>query len=367
MVLAIPVKPDYEAFLACLRREGTPRRVHPAELFLDPEMKDAVVARFGLDEGLDRNDPHFEHRLEIRIQRQLGYDYVTTRIENFDWKLTETTVSDTVDDSQRRADGRDWMEEHRGPIASWEDFDSYPWPDPAQFRTDDIEWYSRNLPDDMCLIAGSHCVFEITSWSMGFETLAYALFEQPDLVNAVFERVGSLFHEGIKLLCQFDRMPVLFGGDDMGFRSGTMINPQTLIEKCLPWHRRNARVAHEHGKLYVLHSCGNLSAIMEPLIEDVRIDGKHSFEDVIEPVTEAKRKYGGRIALLGGIDVDLLTRGSEDAVRRRTRAVIEACHPGGGWCLGTGNTACNYISLDNFLAMIDEGRRWARPGWSATP
>ena len=359
MVLETPVQPDCEAFLACLRREGTPRRVHLAELFLDPEMKQAVVERFRLDEGLDRADPHFDKRLEIRIQRHLGYDYVTTKIENFDWRLTETVVPDTMAGDQQRAAGRPWMEEHRGPIASWEDLEKYPWPDPARFRTDAIEWYSKHLPDDMCLVAGSHCVFEITSWSMGFETFALALFEQPDLVDAVFERVGALFHEGIKLLCQFDRLPVLFGGDDMGFRSGTMVHPRVLIEKCLPWHRRNAQAAHAHGKLYVLHSCGNLSAIMAPLIEDVRLDGKHSFEDVIEPVTEAKRRYGDRIALLGGIDVDLLVRGSPEQLRRRVREVLAACQEGGGYCLGTGNTACNYIPLENYLAMIDEGRRWA--------
>ena len=124
MVLDIPVKPDYEAFLACLRREGTPERVHLAELFLDREMKQAVVDRFALDEGLDRDDPHFEHQLEIRIQRHLGYDYVTTNIENFEWQLTQTRIADTVEDRQRRDDGRQWMEGHRGPIASWEDFEA---------------------------------------------------------------------------------------------------------------------------------------------------------------------------------------------------------------------------------------------------
>ncbi len=322
-------------------------------------MKQAVCDRFGLDADLDRDDPRFIEKREIRIQRHLGYDAVRVKIENFDWPLVETNVPDTVADSQVRAAGRDWMEEHRGPIASWQDFESYPWPDPTQFRTDTIEWYDRNLPDDMCMYGGAHSIFEITSWAMGFETLCYALYEQPDLVDAVFARVGAIFHEGIKLLCQFDRIPVLFAGDDMGFRSGTMIQPQVLIEKCLPWHRKNAQAAHEHGKLYVLHSCGNLSAIMPALIEDVKIDGRHSFEDVIEPVTEAKRKYGDRIALLGGIDVDLLARKSEAEIRRRVREVLEVCHPGGGYCLGTGNTACNYIPVDHFLAMLDEGRRWS--------
>ena len=31
------------------------------------------------------------------------------------------------------------------------------------------------------------------------------------------------------------------------------------------------------------------------------------------------------------------------------------CAPGGGWALGTGNTVANYIPLNNFLAMLEEG------------
>ena len=44
-------------------------------------------------------------------------------------------------------------------------------------------------------------------------------------------------------------------------------------------------------------------------------DAKHSFEDAIEPVWEAKAKYGDRIALLGGFDMDKLSRMPVDQVR----------------------------------------------------
>ena len=57
---------------------------------------------------------------------------------------------------------------------------------------------------------------------------------------------------------------------------------------------------------------------MPDLIEDVRIDAKHSFEDVIVPVEQFKQRWGTRVAVLGGVDVDLLSRGTEDDVRRRT-------------------------------------------------
>ena len=77
---------------------------------------------------------------------------------------------------------------------------------------------------------------------------------------------------------------------------------------------------------------------MDDLIDDVRIDGKHSFEDQIVPPQEAKSRWGDRISILGGIDMDFLCRQDEGAIRQRTRETLEACQPGGGYCLGTGNT-----------------------------
>ena len=145
----------------------------------------------------------------------------------------------------------------------------------------------------------------------------------------------------------------------MGFKTQTMISPNTWWTSRCPGTARWRLSPHEHGRPYLLHACGNLKEIMEPLIQDVGIDGKHSFEDTIQPVTEAKRVYGDRIALIGGIDMDLMCRGTEEQIRRRVREVLDVCQPGGGYCLGTGNTVANYVPLENYLAMLDEGRRYA--------
>jgi uroporphyrinogen decarboxylase len=144
----------------------------------------------------------------------------------------------------------------------------------------------------------------------------------------------------------------------MGFRSGTLISPDDLREFVLPGHKLMAHLSHAAGRPYLLHSCGNLDAIMEDLIEDVGINAKHSFEDTIESVVSAKGQYGDRIAVLGGIDMDFLCWASEEQVRQRVRDTLERCMPGGGYCLGTGNSVANYIPLENYLAMLDEGRKF---------
>ena len=137
-----------------------------------------------------------------------------------------------------------------------------------------------------------------------------------------------------------------------------IISPDDLREFVLPGHKALVEMVHEAGRLYLLHSCGHLREIMLDLIDDVKIDAKHSFEDTIELVTDAKTDYGDRIALLGGIDLDFLCRSDEQAIRKRVRETLDVCMPGGGYCLGTGNSVANYIPLDNYLVMLDEGRRY---------
>ena len=82
---------------------------------------------------------------------------------------------------------------------------------------------------------------------------------------------------------------------------------------------------------------------------------KHSFEDSIEPVWESKCKYGDRVALLGGFDMDKICRFGTDEVRKHTRVLIDKCSGNGGWALGTGNSVANYVNIENFLTMLEEG------------
>jgi uroporphyrinogen decarboxylase len=151
---------------------------------------------------------------------------------------------------------------------------------------------------------------------------------------------------------------MLYVSDDLGYKTATMLPPADLRRLILPWHKRFAELAHARGKLVFLHSCGQMYDLMDEYIDDVKIDAKHSFEDVIMPVTEAKRRYGVRLTLLGGMDVDFLARADEASIRARTRDYLDLCMPGGGYFLGTGNWVTHYIPLDNYLAMLDEGRKW---------
>jgi uroporphyrinogen decarboxylase len=313
-------------------------------------------------EGLDPYDPFFKHRKQIILQSFLGYDYVIVPqcLGGFPEHAMPTTSLLTEDTAAlKRSGGRSYVDEHRGPITNWQEFEAYPWPNPTVFSTADLEWFQNNLPDNMCIIGGLiGSIYELISWLMGYETLCYALFEQRDLVAAIGERVVELFRCELERILEFDRVKVIWGSDDLGFKTGTLISPQDLREFVLPGHKLLAKMSHDAGRPYLMHSCGNLERILDDLIDDVGIDGKHSFEDTIEDICADKKKFGSRLTLLGGIDVDFLCRSNEAEIRQRVRDTLACCHPGGGYCLGTGNTVANYIPLENYLVMLDEGRKY---------
>jgi len=47
-------------------------------------------------------------------------------------------------------------------------------------------------------------------------------------------------------------------------------------------------------------------------LTEVGVQAKPSFEDAIIPVWKARRRRGGRVGLLGGCEMDVLARGTED-------------------------------------------------------
>jgi uroporphyrinogen decarboxylase len=276
----------------------------------------------------------------VRFERGLGFD------------VNRLLAHDTAHGATGQ---RAWADEHRGSIQCWEDFERYPWPNVAEYDFFAFEYINEHLPEGMGLMtchAGG--IFEHLSQIMSLEGLCLALYDQPDLVVAVVEQVGERMVAFYRHLLDLDRLIAIFQGDDMGFRTGTLISPDDLRQYALPWQGRFAELAHAHGVPYFLHSCGNLDTIYEELISDVGIDGKHSFEDAILPVEEFSARYGDRVAVLGGIDVDILAAGTPKEVRTRTRTLIEVCGSHGRYAVGSGNSIPSYVPVENYLAMVDE-------------
>lgn len=357
----VTVKPDFEAFARCIKRQGAPERVFNAELYLDGEIKLGVRDRFGLIPGVDRSDPLFDAKLDVAVAEFLGYDIVRlhTKTAEFNTHVRSSADSETGE-FQRTSQGY-VVHEHGGPIQNEYDLEHFPWPKIEDVDFSVFEWAEKNLPEGMKVYDLSNQFFECSTWLMGYETLFVNMYEDEDLIEEMLARISSFYLAYSNALCDFDCVGLIWGTDDMGYKTQTLCSPDWLRENILPLHKRGVRDAHAKGKMYFLHSCGKIDAVVDELINEVGIDAKHSFEDEATPVEEFARQWGDRVAVIGGIDMDFLARADEKEVRERTRRTLELLHPGGGYALGSGNSVANYIPLNNYLAMLEEGRRFG-PG-----
>lgn len=295
----IEAEPDWKRLRQVLLREMVPDRIPSMELIVDDEIVQTVLGR-PISGFLDYVEFHL----------RMGYDTVSMRISpNF-----AKVYHESDDTAALNKDKRDWAAGSGGLVRTRSDFDSYQWPDVDSSLASRFEQAAGVLPEGMGVTLRSSGVLDNMIKVMSYEGMSEALYDDPDLVKDVADRVGEMLYRTFEQIIDCDCVVGSFFGDDLGFRTGTLISPTHIRAYVLPWLKRIADLTHDRGKFVLLHCCGNGDVVMDDLIDFVGIDGKHSYEDAIMPVTEVKQRYGDRISIIGGVDMDVLARRSPDEV-----------------------------------------------------
>jgi len=180
--------------------------------------------------------------------------------------------------------------------------------------------------------------------------------DDPSLIRDLADAVGSRLVRHYEILGQFKSIGAMISNDDWGFKTQPMLSPEDMRKYVIPWHKRIVETIHKSGCPAILHSCGNLESVMDDIIDDIGYDAKHSYEDIIIPVEEAYDRWGGRIAILGGIDLDFVCRSTPEKIRERCLNMLKRTSKKGGYALGSGNSIPDYVPYDNYMAMISSVR-----------
>ncbi len=344
-MLAEPLRrtPDFGQFLRVLKREGKPDHLP----FYEHLASSGFIAR-RTETQFDRMSVDDVGYWPIYVDFWLGM--------GFDCIPMEIPLNCPLPNSAEHG-AESHGSEASVVIRNRKDYDGYPWPLlPSAIDFRHFETVARLIPDGVKIVGGV-CAgpYEWVSKMMGVVGLSHALVDDPLLVDAVFRQIGSLHCSAVEQLASMDAIGALRQGDDLGYKTSTFLSPEQLRKYVFPTYSEMVSAAHQHGKPFILHSCGNLEGVYEDLIEGCKIDAKHSFEDIILPVQDFKRLYGTRITPLGGLDVDTICRASKEELRAYTLEAIEACFHDGHWALGTGNSLTNYMPVENYVAVLECG------------
>jgi uroporphyrinogen decarboxylase len=181
---------------------------------------------------------------------------------------------------------------------------------------------------------------------MGFEHFAASLYDDPGLVEDLFDLYAD-WH--VRVAANLSRMDFdfLWFVDDIAFKTQPYVSPKIFRRVFMPRYRR---VAEQIAKPWIFHSDGNLLPILDDLLS-LGMNGLHPIEPAAMDIGYIKKCYGERVCLVGGIDLDLLSRGTPAQVEECTRQVIAAAAPGGGYIAGSSNSIPYYCQAGNVAAM----------------
>lgn len=336
-------QPDYRHMLDVLANRRPARLPIYEHLVNPPVIEQILGVHFAsLIDGDARDLDQYFHQF-CRFWQEMTYDTVSY----------EVTITEIL------PGGGALLGERPGPIQTRADFERYPWDE-----LPDLYWKTAgprldallaNLPAGMQPLGGvGNGIFEISEDLVGYQYLAYLQIDDPELFADLYVKIGDLM---VTIWARFlerygDSFAICRMGDDLGYKASPLMNPATIRRHILPQYQRVIGQIRNMGKPFLWHSCGNIFSIMEDVIA-LGINAKHSNEDTIAPFDEWIARYGDRIGLLGGFDMDLLCRSTADEIYeivlengRRFRRTAR------GYALGSGNSIPEYVPLENYFAML---------------
>ncbi|OQB12659.1 MAG: methylcobalamin:coenzyme M methyltransferase [Firmicutes bacterium ADurb.Bin193] len=329
-------KPDFNNVLKVLKKE-MPNRPTLFEPFINPE----VIEVLADEETLKSNGGYNYQRAAIGAYKNAGYDYCSVQASSFKFRSGDAHSKNTISLNDAPL------------ITDRESFEKYVWNNPEDYDYSWLDRLGKELPDGMkFIVKGPSGVLENVIKIVGYDNLCFMLADEPDLASEIFDQVGSRLLKYYEIAVQYDSVGAAVVNDDWGFNTQTMLSPASIKELVVPWHKKIVSAVHSAGKPAVLHSCGNLTGVWDDIIDNIGFDGKHSYEDKIEPVEQAYERLYPRIAVMGGIDMDYICRQTPEEVYNRSKEMLKRAEGRGGYALGSGNSIPDYVPIPNYLAMI---------------
>lgn len=191
----------------------------------------------------------------------------------------------------------------------------------------------------------------------GSTDLIMASMEDPKWVHAFLEVLRDRKKVYVSSLkgARYDLLE-LGGGD----ASTTVISPDIFDEFVAPYDSELIATAHEAGQLIAYHTCGGMMPILEN-IAAMKPDAMETFTpsgmggDTI--LSEAKRRIGDKVCMIGGFDqFHFFTGCTEEETREEVRRCFQEAGSGGGYILSPSD---HFFEADLKLieAFADEARK----------
>jgi len=144
-------------------------------------------------------------------------------------------------------------------------------------------------------------IFEMTHHMMGMEDALMALYEEPECMHGLINRIAEYELKRAEIIIDRIKPDALFHHDDFGGQISTFISPDMFEEFFLAPYKKVYKFWKDNGVELIVHHSDSYAATFVPHMIEMGIDiwqGTMTSNNIPELI----EKFGGRISFMGGLD-----------------------------------------------------------------
>ncbi len=296
----------------------------------------------------------------VKLYKSIGIDAAVVPLALYPLEYNEASFVDEYArkfDVIKTSDGMDIFYYRGGALKDIDDYEAFPRLNPdLPLRKDSFEVakkLEKQSNGNICIFPAFTGIMEATWEAFGIENFS-RLLAKPKMIKKIFDDMGKFAVELTKRIVEWGETGPILVFDDYGYKKGLFMSPRNYRKYVFPWLEQICKTAHKGGLKVILHSCGDISAILDDLIKS-GVDALHP----IEPTTanpeysifKLKEKIGKDITFVGNVSPQDLSDKDPDFIKNYTKELIRDVAPGGGFILSSGHSINPAVKLENFLAM----------------
>jgi hypothetical protein len=267
-------------------------------------------------------------------------------------------------------DGSSSIPQHvDSPVKTLHDFKRLRWRLNPDFpgRCDNPLWDSAILASKVIKAPlGIHFsgLFGFHRHLIGVEQLMYMYFDNPELIHAMGREWAKLTKGVVRRISRKGDVNILIFWEDMSFKSGPLISPNTFKKFLTPYYKEVIDDAKECGvECFTVDTDGDCTLLI-PLFIDVGVNCMYPFEvQAGMDIRKVRADWGRQLMIMGGLD-KLKLENSTDEIDREVMLKVPEMLSQGGYVPGIDHAVHPSVPLSNFKYFVKLLRETKWPGVS---
>jgi len=191
------------------------------------------------------------------------------------------------------------------------------------------------------------------AWSLaGMENLLEHFLLEQDFVDELFKNILDHNMQIIEAAMEYN-VDGFYFGDDYGQQTGMIMSPGTWRQFIKPGLATMFEAVKKRGKTVALHSCGNISDILDDLIE-IGLDIYQTVQPEIYDLKELKSRYGKNLSFWGAISTQrLLPFATPDELKTVVKQTVNILSTNGGYIAAPTHQVPDDVPPENIAALVE--------------